>query len=213
MSRDFSGRAIKRVQAAIVCNPELSGSVLPGGLYVVPRDSCRIFWIMRISSGLTAHRVKSVEPPGCRQPEHSGAIFAKLRDRSGQTPWRLRHDVVMGESVVDRIVFIERLITADPQCPGVVYKEAANIDASQTIGTTWFVLECFGSVAIVAIQSILRTEPQEAKTVLHDRRDSSLRYTRASGELSEPYVTAVDHRYLERQRAPPTASRIGCGGY
>jgi hypothetical protein len=119
----------------------------------------------------------------------------------------------MGESVVDRIVFIERLITADPQCPGVVYKETANIDASQTIGTTWFVLECFGSIAIVAIQSVLRTEPQEAKTVLHYRRDSSLGYTRASGELSEAYVVAVDHRYLERQRVTPTAQRIGCGGH
>jgi hypothetical protein len=119
----------------------------------------------------------------------------------------------MGESVVDRIVSIERLITADPQCPGVVYKEAANIDTSQTIGMTWFVFECFGSVAIVAIQSVLRTEPQESKTVLHYRRDSGLRYTRASGELSEPYVAAVDHRHLERQRAALTASRIGCGGY
>src|ERR1700721_1896834 len=105
MSRDFSVLAIKRFQSAIVCHPELSGSVLSGELYVVPRDSRRIFWIVRISSGVTAHRVKSVEPPGCRQPEHSGAIFAKLRDRSGQTPWRLWHDVVMGEGVVDRIVF------------------------------------------------------------------------------------------------------------
>src|ERR1700677_2756723 len=213
MSRDFSGLAIKRFQAAIVYYPELSASVLSGGPYVIPCDRCRVLWILRISSGSTAPRVKSVEPPGCRQPKHSGAILAELRDRCGQTAWRLGHDVVMGESVVDRIVFIERLITADPQGPGVVHKETANIDASQTIGTTWFVFECFGSIAIVAIQSVLRTEPQEAKTVLHYRRDSSLGYTRASGELSEPYVVAVDPRYLERQRVTPTARRIGCSGH
>src|ERR1700733_1911787 len=145
MSRDFSGLAIKRIQAAIVYYPELSASVLTAGPDVVPRDGCWISWIVRISSGLAAHRIKSVEPPGCRQPEHSGAILAELRDGSGQTPWRLRHDVVMGESLADRIVFIERLITSNPQCSGVIYKEAANVDASQTIGTAWFVLECFGS--------------------------------------------------------------------
>src|SRR3984957_12290907 len=213
MSRDFSGLAIERFQAATVCHPELSSPVLSGELYVVPRDTCRIFWIVPISSGSTAHRVKSVEPPGCRQPEHSRAILAKLRDRSWQTPSILRHDVVMGEGVVGRIVFIERLITADPQCPRVVHEETANIDASQTIGTARFVLERFRSIAIVAIQSILRAEPQEAKTVLDYRRDSSLRYARASGELTEPYVAAVDHRYLDRQRVAPMAPRIGCGGH
>src|ERR1700733_4234661 len=213
MSRDFSGLAIKRFQAAIVYYPELSASVLSGGPYIIPCYRCRILWIVRISSGSTADRVKSVEPPGCRQPKHSGAILAELRDRSGQAAWRLGHDVVMGKSVVDRIVFIERLITADPQCPGVVHKETANIDTSQTFGTTWFVLECFGSIAIVAIQSVLRTEPQEAKAVLHYRRNSGLRYTRASGELSEPYVVAVDHRYLERERVATRALHIGCGGH
>jgi hypothetical protein len=83
MSGDFAGLAIKRIQAAIVRHPELSGSILSGGLYVVSRDTCRIFWIVPISSRMTGHRVKSVESSGCRQPEHSGTILAKLRDRSG----------------------------------------------------------------------------------------------------------------------------------
>ena len=76
-------------------------------------------------------------------------------------------DPVVSKRLSGWIIFIQILIASDPDDTGPILEQSSDKHPAQTPGVRWVMEEDLEFVAVVAVQSVLSTEPHESLIVLH----------------------------------------------
>src|SRR5277367_1864217 len=84
-------------------------------------------------------------------------------------------DVVVRKSLGSRIESIQYPIASNPQHPRAIFEQRINEGSCQTICPTCLVHVELKFIPVVAIKSVLGSEPHETEIVLHNLCDASLR--------------------------------------
>src|SRR5271167_2050083 len=93
----------------------------------------------------------------------------------------------MGEGLGTRVKTVQHPIASDPQHAGAVFEQRIDIGSRQTVHSTRLVHKYLEFVTVVAIDTVLRAEPDEAAIILDDLRNTGLRktvYCRHAGKAS-----------------------------
>jgi hypothetical protein len=77
----------------------------------------------------------------------------------------------------------------------MIFEWGINVHAAQTVRAAGFVLKDFELIAIVSVQPVLRSKPDEALIVLHYLGYPRLRQSILGGESRETHTISVNHRH------------------
>src|SRR4029077_6855352 len=116
---------------------------------------------------------------------------------------RSREDLVVRESLSSGVKSIEAVLTAHPQRSRSVFDQRLHEHATQAIGLGRIILEQPEVVSVVAVDSVLSTEPHESLVVLNNLCYAVLGQTFDARESQESNVIAVDDGYSDRIRTDP----------
>src|SRR5580692_7178616 len=98
----------------------------------------------------------------------------------------------MGKGLGTWIKAVKRPIASYPQHAGAVFVQRIDIGTGETVHTTGFVHKYLKLVPVVAVQTVLRTEPDEAAIVLDNLRNTGLRKTVGRRHAGKPGSPAFD---------------------
>src|SRR6266851_1897574 len=119
----------------------------------------------------------------------------------------------MGEGLGTRIKTVKRPIASDPQHAGPVFEQRINVGSGEAVHSTRFVHEYLEFVAVVAVETVLRTEPDETAIVLDNLRNAGLRKTFGCRNAGKPSASALDDGDVYHSRSnfrrPDAGASVG----
>jgi len=146
----------------------------------------------KLSEPARSDGIASPEPlPFSADPEYAVLVFDDRRDPlfdAGDGRERLRVSIEHGEPV----------LRSHPEALRAILVDHGNEVVRQAVGVGGVVLEDGETVAVVAMESFLRTEPEEAEMVLADGLDRLLRKPLQPGE-ADPVGARLARREAEEQ--------------
>jgi hypothetical protein len=145
--------------------------------------------------------VQAVEPVLGRQPQKTTAVLAYMLDEKRDAVRSKTADGMVCKSFSHGIEAVQGLIGANPERTRPILEQGIDINATQTLFVSRFMLEHFEFVAIVAVQAVLGREPQKPLIVLHYLGNACLRKSRRRGNSTEPEIIPVDHRQPDGSRS------------
>jgi hypothetical protein len=129
--------------------------------------------------------------PRC-QPKHPGPVLRNMDDRTASVG-RTAVECVVRKDFGARIHAIQGFIAAYPQDSIAILEKRGDKRARKAIPTRRIVYEHLEIVAVVAIESVLGTEPNEASVILDNLCHTSLRESVCSRYAANPRITRFLH--------------------
>src|SRR5580658_10236497 len=175
MEQNFARSTVELVQPIGGSHPEVAISILTTPRDVVGTQTQGIIGRMPIMGNLPRVWVEFVQSGAGCQPEQATAVLRNMNDCAPEIGQFVSFDLVMGEGLGTRVETVQHPIASDPQHAGAVFEQRINVSPGQAVHSTRLVHKYLEFVTVVAVDTVLRAEPDETAIVLDNLRDTSLR--------------------------------------
>src|SRR5215475_6747646 len=162
----LAGIAIELIESTASCDPKAVIPVFKCRSDVIVAQAPWVVRVVLVYGRFPCDRVQPEETGAGSEPHLAVAVLIDVEHNHVADVKVRRAEVIVSEGFISRIKPVERLVRPDPQETRAVLEQGVDVVPAKAVGAGRVMREYFEPVTIVAVEPILRAEPDKARVVL-----------------------------------------------